>query len=73
VDSIRSFDVGTQLSRNSKKIHIPNVENKIFQENREFFRLYLGENSDFYPKWKLFIAIRQAVCKAEEAENCPDT
>jgi transcription-repair coupling factor (superfamily II helicase) len=39
VESIRSFDVATQLSiEKQKKITIiPNVENKIFQENRESF------------------------------------
>jgi transcription-repair coupling factor (superfamily II helicase) len=39
VDSIRSFDVETQLSiEKQKKITIiPNVENKFFQENRESF------------------------------------
>ena len=39
VDSIRTFDVETQLSiEKQKKIKIiPNVENKFFQENRERF------------------------------------
>ena len=56
VDSIRSFDVETQLSiEKQKKIAIiPNVENKFFQENRESFLDYINdktivfiENTDF--------------------------
>ncbi|WP_244503424.1 transcription-repair coupling factor [Flavobacterium caeni] len=47
VDSIRSFDVETQLSiEKQKKITIiPNVENKFFQENRESFLEYISENT----------------------------
>jgi len=47
VDSIRSFDVETQLSiEKQKKIAIiPNVENKFFQENRESFLEYINENT----------------------------
>ncbi|KIA97793.1 MULTISPECIES: transcription-repair coupling factor [unclassified Flavobacterium] len=47
VDSIRSFDVGTQLSiETHKKITIiPNVENKVFQENRESFLDYISEKT----------------------------
>jgi transcription-repair coupling factor (superfamily II helicase) len=47
VDSIRSFDVGTQLSIEiQKKITIiPNVENKMFQENRESFLDYISEKT----------------------------
>lgn len=43
VDSIRSFDVETQLSieRQKKITIIPNVENKFFQENRESFLDYI--------------------------------
>lgn len=43
VDSIRSFDVETQLSiEKQKKIAIiPNVENKLVQENRESFLDYI--------------------------------
>lgn len=42
VDSIRTFDVETQLSieRQKKIAIIPNVENKFFQENRESFLEY---------------------------------
>ncbi len=42
VDSIRTFDVETQLSieKKNKITIIPNVENKFFQENRESFLEY---------------------------------
>ena len=51
VDSIRTFDVETQLSlEKQKKISIiPNVENKFLQENRESFLNYIT------PKTVLFI------------------
>ncbi len=44
IDSIRSFDVETQLSiEKKKKISIiPNVENKFFEENREGFLEYIS-------------------------------
>jgi len=47
VDSIRSFDVETQLSiEKQKKITIiPNVENKFFQENRESFLEYISDKT----------------------------
>ncbi|NHM07810.1 transcription-repair coupling factor [Flavobacterium sp. CYK-4] len=47
VDSIRSFDVETQLSiEKQKKIAIiPNVENKFFQEHRESFLEYIPQNT----------------------------
>ncbi|HEX8563857.1 MAG TPA: transcription-repair coupling factor [Flavobacterium sp.] len=47
VDSIRSFDVETQLSIEKKKkiTIIPNVENKFFQENRESFLEYISPKS----------------------------
>ena len=47
VDSIRSFDVETQLSiEKQKKIAIiPNIENKFFQENRESFLDYIPKNT----------------------------
>ena len=47
VDSIRSFDVETQLSiEKQKKIAIiPNIENKFFQENRESFLEYIPKNT----------------------------
>ena len=47
VDSIRSFDVETQLSiEKLKKISIiPNVENKLLQESRESFLDYISEKT----------------------------
>lgn len=47
VDSIRTFDVETQLSlEKQKKISIiPNVENKFLQENREGFLEYINEKT----------------------------
>ena len=47
IDSIRTFDVETQLSiEKQKKITIiPNVENKFFQENRESFLNYINEKT----------------------------
>lgn len=47
VDSIRSFDVETQLSiEKLKKVSIiPNMENKFFEENRESFLDYISEKT----------------------------
>ena len=47
VDSIRSFDVETQLSieKKTKIAIIPNVENKFFQEDRENFLSYINQNT----------------------------
>lgn len=47
VDSIRSFDVETQLSiEKQKKITIiPNVENKFFRDKRESFLDYISEKT----------------------------
>ena len=52
VDSIRSFDVETQLSiEKQKKITIiPNVENKFFQENRENFLEYINNQTIIFIK-----------------------
>lgn len=52
VESIRSFDVETQLSieRQKKITIIPNVENKFFQENRESFLDYISENTTLFIK-----------------------
>jgi transcription-repair coupling factor (superfamily II helicase) len=51
VDSIRTFDVATQLSieKKNKIAIIPNLENKILQENRESFLEYIN------PRTTLFI------------------
>lgn len=50
VESIRSFDVETQLSvEKQKKINIiPNVENKFFQEKRESFLDYIHPNTNIF-------------------------
>ena len=47
VDSIRTFDVETQLSLqiNKKITVIPNVENKFLQENRQSFLDYINEKT----------------------------
>ncbi|RZJ60889.1 MAG: transcription-repair coupling factor, partial [Flavobacterium sp.] len=47
VDSIRTFDVATQLSLDRKKkiTVIPNVENKFLQEKRESFLEYISEKT----------------------------
>jgi len=47
VDSIRSFDVETQLSieKLQKIAIIPNVENKFFEENRESFLEYIDPST----------------------------
>ena len=52
VDSIRSFDVETQLSiEKQKKIAIiPNTENKFFQEHRESFLDYISEDTVLFIK-----------------------
>jgi transcription-repair coupling factor (superfamily II helicase) len=52
VDSIRTFDIETQLSIDKeKKISIlPNVENKKLQENRESFLKYISNNTVIFSK-----------------------
>ena len=52
VDSIRSFDVETQLSKDRlKKISIiPNVENKQLQESRESFLEYITKKTVIFVK-----------------------
>jgi len=47
IDSIRTFDIETQLSKEkvTKIAIIPNVENKILQENRENFLDYISEKT----------------------------
>ena len=54
VDSIRTFDVETQLSiEKEKKISImPNVENKKLQEKRESFLKYISNNTIVFVKNK---------------------
>ncbi|EJL62395.1 transcription-repair coupling factor [Flavobacterium sp. CF136] len=71
VDSIRSFDVETQLSvETHKKITIiPNVENKIFQENRESFLDYIAEKTILFIQNTdgLFSQLDKQFARAEEA------
>lgn len=71
VDSIRSFDVGTQLSiAIQKKITIiPNVENKVFQENRESFLDYISEKTVIFIQntEDLFSQLDKQFARAEEA------
>ena len=52
VDSIRSFDVETQLSsKKLKKISImPNVENKMLEEQRESFLKYISSKTVVFTK-----------------------
>ena len=71
VESIRSFDVATQLSiEKQKKITIiPNVENKVFQENRESFLDYISEKTVIFIQntEDLFLQLDKQFVKAEEA------
>ncbi len=70
VDSIRTFDVETQLSiEKQKKITIiPNVENKFFQENRESFLNYINERTVLFIQNTdlLFSKLDQLFTKAKE-------
>ncbi len=52
VDSIRTFDVASQLSLEKKKkiTVIPNVENKFLQEKRESFLEYISEKTVLFIK-----------------------
>ncbi len=52
VDSIRTFDVETQLSKEKlKKVSImPNVENKALQESRESFLKYISSKTAIFVK-----------------------
>ena len=52
IDSIRTFDVETQLSKEKlKKVSImPNVENKTLQESRESFLKYISSNTIVFAK-----------------------
>ncbi|HLF52525.1 transcription-repair coupling factor [Flavobacterium sp.] len=73
VDSIRSFDVETQLSiETQRKITIiPNVENKFFQENRESFLEYISEKTVIFIQDTdgLFSKLDKLFQKAEETFN----
>ncbi|MEZ4801332.1 MAG: transcription-repair coupling factor [Gelidibacter sp.] len=71
VDSIRTFDVETQLSTEQvKKINIiPNVENKFLEENRESFLKYIASKTVVFVKNAdvLLSRIDDFFGKAEEA------
>ncbi|QDO93326.1 transcription-repair coupling factor [Formosa sediminum] len=71
VDSIRTFDVETQLSTEQiKKINIiPNVENKQLDENRESFLKYMSSKTVIFSKNSqlLFSGSDVLFKKAEEA------
>ncbi|NNL15356.1 MAG: transcription-repair coupling factor [Flavobacteriaceae bacterium] len=71
VDSIRTFDVETQLSTDLvKKISIiPNVENKFLDEKRESFLKYIAFKTVVFIKNSelLFSRIDKLFSKAEEA------
>ncbi|WP_417443069.1 transcription-repair coupling factor [Joostella sp.] len=71
VDSIRTFDVETQLSTDKlKKISIiPNVENKLLEEDRESFLKYISAKTVVFIKNNelLFSRIDSLFTKAEEA------
>jgi transcription-repair coupling factor (superfamily II helicase) len=71
VESIRSFDVATQLSiLQQKKITIiPNVENKFFQENRESFLDYISEKTVVFIQNTEYLLsqLDKQFAKAEEA------
>ena len=71
VDSIRSFDVETQLSvEKLKKISIiPNVENKLLEENRESFLEYINEKTVLFIQNTEYLSqkLDKLFSKAEEA------
>ena len=71
VDSIRTFDVETQLSSEKvKKISIiPNVENKFLDENRESFLKYIASKTVVFTKNMDLLCGRldDLFSKAEEA------
>ena len=71
VDSIRSFDVETQLSieKKNKITIIPNVENKFFQEDRESFLDYILSNTTLFIQntEALLSKLDSLFAKAEEA------
>jgi len=71
VDSIRTFDVETQLSTEkvSKITIIPNVANKLISESRENFFKYVSDKTVVFVKNKelLFDRLDNLFLKAEEA------
>jgi transcription-repair coupling factor (superfamily II helicase) len=77
VESIRSFDVATQLSlEKQKKITIiPNVENKVFRKIEKVFRLYFGENGAFIKIQKIYFRswISSSTEQKKLLKNCQGT
>jgi transcription-repair coupling factor (superfamily II helicase) len=77
VESIRTFDVETQLSINKiNKLRIlPNVENKTLEENRASFLKYIASKTVFFVKdiKALSHKLDTLFVKAEEAFNNLDT
>jgi transcription-repair coupling factor (superfamily II helicase) len=73
IDSIRVFDVETQLSKEqTKKISIiPNVENKQSEESRESFLKYLSNNTVIFTMNMdlLYGRVDSLFAKAEQAYN----
>lgn len=73
IDSIRTFDVATQLSKEklTKIAIIPNIENKTLQESRESFLKYIPVKTAVFLKNKELLTGRLDVfyTKAEEAFN----
>ncbi|MGJ8743863.1 transcription-repair coupling factor [Polaribacter sp.] len=73
IDSIRTFDVETQLSKEKlKKVSImPNVENKTLQENRESFLKYISSKTVVFAKNIDLISgkLDKFYAKSEEAFN----
>ena len=71
IDSIRTFDVETQLSNEklNKVAIMPNVENKTLQENRESFLKYISSKTVVFTKNKELLAgnLEKFYEKAEEA------
>ena len=71
IDSIRSFDVETQLSKEklNKVSIIPNVENKTLQEKRENFLKYIDSKTIIFTKNTslLFGSLDKLFLKAENA------
>ena len=71
IDSIRTFDVETQLSKEKlQKVSImPNVENKSLQESRESFLKYISSKTIIFSKNNdlIFGKLDKFFAKAEEA------
>jgi transcription-repair coupling factor (superfamily II helicase) len=73
IESIRSFDVETQLSKEKlKKVSIiPNIENKTLQEHRQSFLKYISSNTIIFTKntGLLFGSLDSLFLKSENAFN----